>query len=106
MQNLNKKYMNTYYILMANKNFIFNYEPVEEVIRERYEGYKNKNLNFKLITEDDKKFFSLREIKNIKKLIPNEAIAIVSNDYEFIDWLKLRLTYVIKDQIETDLVLI
>nr|YP_009051168.1 hypothetical chloroplast RF54 [Galdieria sulphuraria]AIG92610.1 hypothetical chloroplast RF54 [Galdieria sulphuraria] len=106
MQNLNKKYMNTYYILMANKHFLFNYEPVEEVIRERYENYKNRNLNFKLITEDDKNFFSLREIKNMKKLIPNEAIAIISNDSEFIDWLKLRLTYVIKDQIETELFLI
>jgi hypothetical protein len=98
--------MNTYYILMANKNFLFDYEPVEEIIRERYENYKNNNLNFKLITEDDKFFFSLPEIKNIRKLIPNDVIAIISNDYEFIDWLKLRLTYVIKDQIQTDLFLI
>jgi hypothetical protein len=97
--------MNTYYILMADKNFLFNYEPVEEIIRERYENYtnQNRNLNFKLITEDDKIFFSLQEIQNMKKFIPNETIAIVSNDYEFIDWLQLRLTYVIKDKIETDL---
>lgn len=93
---------------MANKDFLFNYEPVEEIIRERYENYTNKNkkFNFKLITENDKNFFSLQEIKKMRKLIPTEAIAIISDDYEFIDWLNLRLTYVVKDKLETELFLI
>nr|YP_010713749.1 hypothetical protein P2030_pgp108 [Galdieria phlegrea]WDA99831.1 hypothetical protein GAPH629S_099 [Galdieria phlegrea] len=98
--------MNTYYILIGNKQFLLNYEPVEEILRERHEDYlnKKKSLDFKVVIDEN--FFNSEEIKNVKNLIPKEPAAIISNDLEFINWLNLRLNYVIKYQIQTDKILI
>nr|YP_010338276.1 hypothetical protein MW410_pgp154 [Bangia atropurpurea]UNJ18226.1 hypothetical protein [Bangia atropurpurea] len=95
--------MTTYYFALASQNFLLTEEPLEEVFRERINYYQshNKAIDFWLIP--DPKFLNKPEMIKFKNIVPDEAIAIISTNSIFINWLKLRIGYVCTGQFEDNL---
>ena len=94
--------MYNYYFALASQNFLLKEEPVEEILRERTEYYdsKNKNLDFWLVVNPN-----LADFPNfIHKYITNDCsyAAIISFDKKFIQWLKLRIGFVIIGQFKSN----
>nr|YP_009392398.1 hypothetical protein [Caloglossa monosticha]ARW60960.1 hypothetical protein [Caloglossa monosticha] len=84
-----------YHFILASQNFLLNEEPLEEVLRERAAYYQrmNKKIDFWLILNPQ--FIDTSKL-NIKKLsVKNSYAAVVSLDRYFIQWLKLRIGFVI-----------
>nr|YP_009244540.1 hypothetical protein Gchil_132 [Agarophyton chilense]AMK96782.1 hypothetical protein Gchil_132 [Agarophyton chilense]ASP44677.1 hypothetical protein [Agarophyton chilense]UAD84288.1 hypothetical protein [Agarophyton chilense] len=86
--------MPEYYFAIASKNFLMKQEPVEEILRERTNHYKNikKEIDFWFITNPSLlKSFSL---DYIKEQLDEDYAAVISLDIQFIKWLKLRIGFV------------
>lgn len=87
-----------YYFILATKEFLFEIEPVEEVLRERahYYSSKNKQVDFWLLPSPK---FLTSYWNKISPLINNtsveELVTVISTDADFIYWLKLRYQNVI-----------
>jgi len=79
-----------YYFALATRNFLLNEEPIEEILRERTSYYKsiNKDIDFWLISNMEliSNYINLRHF--------NSYAAIISFDEKFIQWLKLRISFV------------
>lgn len=87
-----------YYFAIATKEFWFDLEAVEEVLRERTHFYNSNNKQIDFWILENPAF--LESYKNeLEKLTPeklsNNLVAIVSTDSDFIYWLKLRYQNVI-----------
>lgn len=95
--------MTIYYFALASRNFLLVQEPLEEVFRERVNYYQsnNKAIDFWLVPNPS--FLEKAEMISFKDLVPNDAVAIVSTNPVFINWLKLRIGYVCVGQFEDDL---
>jgi len=87
--------MYNYHFALASKHFLLKEEPVEEILRERTEYYhsENKNIDFWLVINPNLSDFP----KSINKYIDYDYsyAAIISLDKQFIQWLKLRIGFVI-----------
>ena len=85
-----------YYFLIASQDFLFNQEPVEEILRERIEHYHalKKDIDFGLTTNLD--FLNSPDLTIVKQQLIKPSAAIISLNPKFIDWLKLRIHYAIK----------
>lgn len=87
-----------YHFILATKEFLFEVEAVEEVLRERAHYYttRNKQVDFWLLPSPQ---FLSPYFNQIQKLTNNigqdKLVAIVSTDADFIYWLKLRYQNVI-----------
>ena len=83
----------TYYFALASNDFLFFEEPIEEILRERYQYYKRINLPLDFWLIRSPKFLQTLEMEELRnKLDPLKSYsAIVSTDEIFIRWLKLRL---------------
>nr|QCI07444.1 hypothetical protein [Leiomenia cribrosa] len=90
-----------YYFAIASQAFLINEEPMEEILRERTNYYErmNKNLDFWLIKNPD--FIHLPQFKDLKAQLNSPAAAIISLDKQFIQWLKLRIGFVIIGHFES-----
>nr|YP_009511172.1 hypothetical protein [Gracilariopsis longissima]AXI97049.1 hypothetical protein [Gracilariopsis longissima]UAD88965.1 hypothetical protein [Gracilariopsis longissima] len=97
--------MNHYYFVIASKHFLMNEEPIEEILRERTVHYKNiqKDIDFWFITNPY--FIKSLHINHINKELPENYAAIVSIDQKFIQWLKLRIGFVVIGQFQSDYLL-
>lgn len=87
-----------YYFILATKEFVFEIEPVEEVLRERahYYSSRNKQVDFWILPSPAFLNTYASELKELTKNNSNEnLVAIVSTDVDFIYWLKLRYQNVI-----------
>lgn len=89
-----------YYFVLASENFLFNEEPLEEVLRERVQNYnkQNKALNFWIVPNPT--FLEDPELSGVKNKSPKKPVAIVSTNKTFITWLKLRLNHVLSGNFE------
>lgn len=85
--------MYNYYFAVASKNFFLNQEPIEEILRERIHYYEsnNKNVDFWFVINPN---FINSNVKQEFLNIPDSCAAIVSLDKQFIQWLKLRISFV------------
>lgn len=83
-----------YYFIIASKNFLYNEEPLEEILRERVQNYtkKGKRLNFWIVPNPG--FLKNPIFLDLDKKVPKNSVAIVSTEKTFITWLKLRLNNV------------
>jgi len=83
----------TYYFALASNDFLFFDEPVEEILRERYQYYKRINLPLDFWLIRSPKFLQTSEMLNLRNKLDSSKSysAIVSTDEIFIRWLKLRL---------------
>nr|YP_009541643.1 hypothetical protein [Synarthrophyton chejuense]AYR05652.1 hypothetical protein [Synarthrophyton chejuense] len=86
-----------YYFLVASKDFLLYQEPVEEILRERINHYNNlkKKIDFGVTT--NLSFLNDPDLIHIRLQLVKPSIAIISLDSQFINWLKLRIGYVITD---------
>ncbi|MGK7888973.1 MAG: MgPME-cyclase complex family protein [Leptolyngbyaceae cyanobacterium] len=92
--------MATYYYVLASKKFLMEEEPLDEVFRERQRHYLEveKEIDFWLVEQPA--FLEAPELAEAKKACPQPAAAIVSTDPTFINWLKLRLEFVLTGEFE------
>lgn len=94
--------MATYYYILASKKFLTEEEPLEEVFRERQRYYREqgKEIDFWLVPEPA--FLEQPQFAEQKALCPQPAAAIISTNQQFIQWLKLRLEYVLMGQFTSE----
>ena len=91
--------MSTYYFVAASEAFLTQEEPLEEVLRERVRDYseKGKEIDFWLVKQPA--FLKAPEFKS-KQAGSLSRAAVISTDAVFIDFMKLRLEYVLKGSFE------
>jgi len=87
--------MQTYYYVLASQKFLLEEEPLEEVLRERHRHYQSQEKAIDFWQVKQPAFLESPEFKDIKARCPQPSVAIVSTNKSFIDWLRLRLEYVI-----------
>jgi len=87
--------MQTYYYVLASQKFLLEEEPFQEVLEERYRYYKehNKEIDFWLVKQPA--FLEAASFKSVKEKCPQPSVAIISTNVNFINWLKLRLEFVL-----------
>ncbi len=92
--------MTTYYYILASQHFLFEEEPLDEILKERVRYYqeKGKEIDFWLVKQPA--FLEAPEMAAVKAQCPQPAAAMISTNEQFITWLKLRLEYVLKGQFE------
>nr|YP_009315056.1 Hypothetical protein ycf54 [Titanophycus setchellii]SCW23511.1 Hypothetical protein ycf54 [Titanophycus setchellii] len=93
--------MYTYHFAIASQDFLLHEEPLEEVLRERINHYKNmdKIIDFWLVTNPS--FIHAPEMINIKKQLVKPSAAILSYNPKFIEWIKLRFSFVLVGQFQS-----
>ena len=84
-----------YYFLIATQNFLLKQEPIEEVLRERVRHYESLNKDLDFGITNNLSFLDQVDLEYIKKQILEPSVAIFSLNPKFIDWLRLRMQYVI-----------
>nr|YP_009398596.1 hypothetical protein [Kuetzingia canaliculata]ARW67782.1 hypothetical protein [Kuetzingia canaliculata] len=86
--------MYKYYFAAASQNFFLKQEPVEEILRERTQYYKsnNKDIDFWFVLSPN--FIKASENIALNPRMNDSMAAIISLDQEFINWLKLRISFV------------
>lgn len=87
-----------YHFILATKEFLFEIEPVEEVLRERAHYYtsRNKQVDFWILPSPEFLNSYWNEVSQLTKNNSREnLVAIISTDADFIYWLKLRYQNVI-----------
>lgn len=83
-----------YYFVVASQDFLVKEEPIEEILRERKNYYKNacKEIDFWFVV--DPNFIANAMFYDNYKTLPKKCAAIISLDKQFIQWLKLRIGFV------------
>lgn len=87
--------MQTYYFVLASQRFLLEEEPFAEVLKERQRHYQEqkKAVDFWLVKQPA--FLEAPEMQALKAQCPQPAAAVISTSPQFIQWLKLRLEYVL-----------
>lgn len=83
-----------YYFALASQDFLVNEEPLEEVLRERRNYYNSisKEIDFWFVLEPN--FINEATFYSQSSKLPKKCAAIISLDKQFIEWLKLRISFV------------
>nr|YP_010336905.1 hypothetical protein MW574_pgp177 [Madagascaria erythrocladioides]QUE28941.1 Ycf54 [Madagascaria erythrocladioides]UNJ16490.1 hypothetical protein [Madagascaria erythrocladioides] len=84
--------MTDYYFALASQKFLKEEEPLEEILRERINFYKSNKKKIDFWFVDDPEFLSDLDVE-INTEQPMAAI--VSTNKTFINWIKLRIGYVL-----------
>ncbi len=84
-----------YYFLVASQDFLLYQEPIEEILRERINHYKNLNKDIDFGVTINLSFLDDPDLKYVKKQLLKPSAAIISLNPQFINWLKLRIHYAI-----------
>lgn len=92
--------MPTYYYVAASENFLTEEEPLAEVLTERRRNYaeNSKEIDFWLVRRPS--FLNAAELTKTTAAVPRPAAAVISTDRSFIDFMKLRLEFVLKGEFE------
>lgn len=92
--------MQTYYYILASRKFLIEEEPLEEVLKERRRHYQEtgKEIDFWLIPEPA--FLTAPELSSHRSQCPQPAAAIISTNPQLIQWLKLRLEFVLTGEFQ------
>nr|YP_009315260.1 Hypothetical protein ycf54 [Yamadaella caenomyce]SCW23715.1 Hypothetical protein ycf54 [Yamadaella caenomyce] len=87
--------MTTYYFAIASQDFLLYEEPLEEVLRERINHYKQmeKVIDFWLVINPS--FIHSPDMADLKRQIIKPSAAILSCNPKFIKWLKLRFGFIL-----------
>jgi hypothetical protein len=83
----------TYYFLAASQAFLES-EPLQEVLEERTRHYQDhgRTIDFHYLFRPA--FLQSPDLTAIADQLEKPAAAVVSTDANFINWLKVRLTFV------------
>ncbi|QEY31164.1 DUF2488 family protein [Synechococcus sp. RSCCF101] len=92
--------MTTYHFVAASERFLTEEEPLEEVLRERVEHFasRGKEKDFWLLRRPA--FLESAPLSAVAGDVPRPAAAVVSTDARFIDFMKLRLEFVVRGSFE------
>lgn len=92
LTNYSKKFC--YSFIVGSENFLLKEEPLEEVLRERFQYClrEKKLMNFWLIKSP--KFINFLNLQFREQKVPDSPISLVSTNDAFIRWLKLRYHHV------------
>ncbi|ERN41560.1 protein of unknown function (DUF2488) [Rubidibacter lacunae KORDI 51-2] len=85
----------TYHFVLTSQRFLFEEEPFEEVLEERYRYYEEHGKDIDFWPVKQPAFLEAPEFADAKARCPEPPVAIVTTDLDFANWLKLRLEYVI-----------
>nr|AUG32684.1 hypothetical protein PLO_708 [Paulinella longichromatophora] len=93
--------MSTYYFVAASERFLTHTDRLEEVFQERLYNYSRagKPIDFWLVKNP--KFLQLDTFQLMISAIPSPTASIISTDEKFIEFLKLRLEFVVKGTFES-----
>nr|YP_010484925.1 hypothetical protein Ycf54 [Hypnea cervicornis]UVW80619.1 hypothetical protein Ycf54 [Hypnea cervicornis] len=94
--------MNNYYFAIASKKFLVEEEPIEEILRERTNHYLSKKKNIDFWFVNNPSFIYQPEFKDLKKKINSTPAAIISLDKDFIEWIKLRISFVLTGEFKSE----
>ncbi len=85
-----------FHFVAASEAFLTVEEPLAEVLRERQRHYgeQGKAIDFWLVKRPA--FLESPAVAAIATAVPRPAAAVVSTDAKFIEFLKLRLEFVLK----------
>jgi len=88
--------MTRYHFVAASERFLTEEEPLEEVLRERVGHFtsKGKERDFWLLRRPA--FLEADDLREASADVPRPAAAVVSTDGRFIDFMKLRLEFVVR----------
>lgn len=91
--------MQTYYFILASQGFLAG-EALDEVLKERTRYYQEqeKEIDFWLVHQPA--FLEAPEMAALKTQCPQPATAVISTNPQFINWLKLRLEFVITGEFQ------
>ncbi|MBM0740787.1 DUF2488 family protein [Phormidium sp. CLA17] len=91
--------MQTYYFILASRNFLDG-EALDEVLKERTRYYQEqeKEIDFWLVHQPA--FLESPDMATLKNQCPQPASAVISTNPQFINWLKLRLEFVITGEFQ------
>lgn len=91
--------MQTYYFILASQSFLAG-EALDEVLKERTRYYQEqeKEIDFWLVHQPA--FLEAPEMAALKTQCPQPATAVISTNPQFINWLKLRLEFVITGEFQ------
>lgn len=83
-----------YYFIIGSQNFLLKEEPLEEVLRERFQYClrEKKAMNFWLIKSP--KFLQSQKMNLLQTRLPQKSVVILSTSEMFARWLKLRYHHV------------
>ena len=92
--------MTQYHFVAASEAFLTVEEPLDEVLRERVRNYgeQGKAIDFWLVKRPA--FLGAPELAAVAATVPQPAVAVVSTDPKFIEFMKLRLEFVAKGSFE------
>lgn len=91
-----------YHFAIATQNFFLNEEPIEEILRERLSYYKslNKEIDFWFTVNND--IIHRYCGTSINLISKQDYAAIMSFDEDFIQWVKLRVSFVAIGHFKSD----
>ena len=91
--------MQTYYFILASQGFLAG-EALDEVLKERTRYYQEqeKEIDFWLVHQPA--FLEAPEMAALKNQCPQPATAVISINPQFVNWLKLRLEFVITGEFQ------
>lgn len=89
-----------FHFVAASEAFLTVEEPLAEVLRERqrYYGEQGKAIDFWLVKRPA--FLESPALGETARAVPRPAAAVVSTDAKFIEFLKLRLEFVLKGRFD------
>lgn len=90
--------MTTYYYILASQKFLLEEEPLDEVLHERTRYYQEKNQEIDFWLVKQPAFLEAPAMAEVKAKCPQPSAAIISTNEQFVNWLKLRLEYVLKGE--------
>lgn len=90
----------TYHYVLASQRFLLEEEPFEEVLEERRDRYRERGQEIDFWLVKQPAFLEAPEMAEIKAKCPQPSVAVISTNPQFIDWLKLRLEYVIRGEFQ------
>ena len=94
--------MTTYYYVLASQKFLIEEEPLAEVLKERNRHYQEQEKELDFWFVKDPAFLNLALLQEIKAKCPKPSAAVISTNKQFIDWLKLRLEFVLTGNFVAD----
>ncbi len=91
--------MQTYYFILASQSFLDG-EALDEVLKERTRYYREQEKEIDFWFVHQPAFLEAPDMAALKAQCPQPAAAVISTNPQFINWLKLRLEFVITGEFQ------
>ncbi len=93
--------LQTYYFIVASRQFLCEQEPLGESLKEREKNYRDRGKEIDFWLVESPAFLDQPQFAELKRRIPQPAAAVISLDPNVIRWLKLRLEFVVTGEFQS-----